>query len=169
MIERWRWLLPLVVVWPGVWVVSALVGVGKPLRCVLLLALAFSAFLVDGMLIDLSPHWSQKHAIAAYYAQRESAAEPLLVWELFWHGENLYTGNEIYRSPVATERTVFLGARTVERLRDYLATHAGRRVFILVERAKLEGLKSALPPAVRATLRMVDESNNELVLVSAHA
>jgi 4-amino-4-deoxy-L-arabinose transferase-like glycosyltransferase len=129
-------------------------------------ALAWGVFLADRFVIELSPHWSQKHVIATYYARRRGPEEPLLVWTLFWHGENFYTANEIYRADDDRERTVFLGDRPEQKLRAYLERHRGR-VYFLVERVKIEALKSLLPVELRASVVLVDDSNNKLVLLAA--
>jgi 4-amino-4-deoxy-L-arabinose transferase-like glycosyltransferase len=132
------------------------------------LAVAWTGFMLDGVLVDLSPHWAQKHVVAAYYRARRSADEPLIAWQLYWRGENFYTRNEIYdpKKP-ATEKTVFMGDRNSEKLQEYLKTHRGRRVFFLVERARYESLRQLLPVDVRPTLQVVDQSNNKLYLASA--
>ena len=74
----------------------------------LAIAISFDVYVVDHVMRELAPHWSQKHVIAAYYRQRTSKEEPLLVWRLFWHGENFYTANQIYEAKDPAERTVFL-------------------------------------------------------------
>jgi 4-amino-4-deoxy-L-arabinose transferase-like glycosyltransferase len=130
-------------------------------------ALGWNGFLAHRFVIELSPHWSQKSVIGAYYAQRRGPEEPLIVWTLFWHGENFYTQNEIYRSADAAERTVFLGDRADEQLHRYLERHRGHRLFFLIERVKIEALRALLPAEVRATLRQVDDSNNKLTLFVA--
>jgi 4-amino-4-deoxy-L-arabinose transferase-like glycosyltransferase len=127
-------------------------------------ALASALFFVDRMLIALSPHWSQKQVIAAYYAQRASPDEALVAWCLYWRGENFYTQNEIW----SRERTVFLPqTQAVEKLHEWLGSHPHRRVFFLVERVKYEYLRGSLPPEMRPTLRIVDETNNKLYLAVA--
>jgi 4-amino-4-deoxy-L-arabinose transferase-like glycosyltransferase len=166
-LERWRWMVPCGLAAPFVWWLLASVGARGLVRSLVAVAAATSLFFVDGILVDVSPHWSQKHVIAAYYARRASADEPLLVWDLFWRGENFYTANEIYAARDERERTVFLGNNAGERLRAYLGVHAGRRVYFLVERIKLDRLKAELPAALRARLQVVDESNNKLLLLSA--
>ena len=47
----------------------------------------------------MTPYWSQKHLIATYYQTRRSPDEKLLVWQMYWRGENFYTANEIYQGP----------------------------------------------------------------------
>jgi 4-amino-4-deoxy-L-arabinose transferase-like glycosyltransferase len=144
----------------------------RPARAALValsaLAIAWSIFLADRFLIALSPHWSQKGPIATYYSQRRDETEPLLVYQLYWRGENLYTRNRIFSSPDPRERTVFLqNAGGDRQLGEYLASHPHRRLFFLFERVHLATLRNLLPPATRATFTVVDESNNKLYLATA--
>jgi len=130
-------------------------------------AVVWTGFIADKWLVELSPHWSQKHVIASYYKHRASEREPLIAWMLYWRGENFYTKNAIYNASDPNERTVFLGDRNVEKLQAYLNSHPGRRVFFVVERARYEGLRGVLPEKVRPSLTIVDETNNKLYLASA--
>ena len=132
-----------------------------------LMAVIWSSFLVDKLLVELSPHWSQKHVLASYFKLRKGPEEPLIAWQLYWRGENFYTKNAIYSSANAAERTVFLGDRNQEKLQQYLKEHPGRRVFFVVERVRYETLKGLLPEAARASMKKVDESNNKIYLVTA--
>jgi 4-amino-4-deoxy-L-arabinose transferase-like glycosyltransferase len=166
-IESWRWLVPLALALPASMLFLRAAGVAWAPRLFVGAALVWCALLADKLVVEVSPHWSQKHVIAAYYAQRKGPQEPLLVWQLFWHGENFYTANQIYESTDDRERTVFLGDRPDQKLRSYIAAHPGRRLFFLVERNKLEALKALLPPATRASFSIVEDSNNKLVLARA--
>ena len=97
-------------------------------------AVVFTFFLLDGYMRQVTPYWSQKGLIATYYRTRRSPDEKLLVWQMYWRGENFYTENEIYEGPHG-ERTVFLGDRNVENLKEWIAKHRGHRAYLLVERA----------------------------------
>ena len=124
-------------------------------------AVAWTGFILDKVLVELSPHWAQKHVIAAYYAQRKGPEEPLIAWQLYWRGENFYTRNEIYDpTKPQTEKTVFLGDRNVEKMQTYFKTHAGRRVFFVVERVRFECAAHALArrgAAVAEDRRLVEQ------------
>jgi hypothetical protein len=133
-----------------------------------LVGVFYSSFLIDKLLIELSPHWSQKHVIASYFQKRKDASEPLIAWQLYWRGENFYTKNSIYKDPDPNEKTVFLGDHNAEKLQKYFETHAGRRVFFVVERTRFESLRQLLPAAARSTLTVVDDSNNKVYLASAN-
>jgi 4-amino-4-deoxy-L-arabinose transferase-like glycosyltransferase len=130
-----------------------------------LTAVAFTYFLTDSYMLRVTPYWTQKGLIATYYKQRRSPAERLLVWQMYWRGENFYTSNEIYEGP-KDERTVFLGDRNFENLKAWMERHRGQRAFILVEHTRWSTLETAVPAERRKTLKKVDESNMKFVLAS---
>jgi hypothetical protein len=132
----------------------------------LAVAAAFTYFLLDVYIRDAASHWSQKPLIAQYYRERGSADERLLVWQMYWRGENFYTQNEIYEGP-QSERTVFLGDRNAENLKEFIAKHPGKRMWFLIERTRLDNLKSILPEAMRPGVKVVNENNNKFYLLTA--
>jgi 4-amino-4-deoxy-L-arabinose transferase-like glycosyltransferase len=174
-IARTAWMVPTALMLPVlalVVVAARRVGRGNGLGRIApwalgAVAVVWTGFIADKWLVELSPHWSQKHVIASYFKHRASEREPLIAWMLYWRGENFYTKNSIYSSSDPAERTVFLGDRNVEKLQAYLNSHPGRRVFFVVERARYEGLRGVLPEKVRPTLTIVDDTNNKLYLASA--
>jgi 4-amino-4-deoxy-L-arabinose transferase-like glycosyltransferase len=174
-IARTAWMVPTALMLPVLALVVAAarrVGRGNGLGRIApwalgAVAVVWTGFIADKWLVELSPHWSQKHVIASYFKHRASEREPLIAWMLYWRGENFYTKNSIYGSSDPAERTVFLGDRNVEKLQAYLNSHPGRRVFFVVERARFEGLRGVLPEKVRPTLTIVDDTNNKLYLASA--
>jgi 4-amino-4-deoxy-L-arabinose transferase-like glycosyltransferase len=134
---------------PAIWILAAVATVS-------------GAFMIDRYLPDLGPHWSQKHVIAAYYAHRDNASEPMIVWDLYWRGENLYTRNEVFSQANPSDRWAWTQPR--DNAAAFFARYKGR-IFFLVERVKLESLKGYLPAPARAQVKVVDESNNKLLLV----
>jgi 4-amino-4-deoxy-L-arabinose transferase-like glycosyltransferase len=126
-------------------------------------AVAFTYFLLDGYLMKVTPFWTQKNLIANYYRLRKSPDEHLLIWQMYWRGENFYTQNEIFEGPPA-ERTVFLGDKNVENLKGWIAKHRGHRAFFVVERSRWSQLQGIVPADAKASLRMIDESNMKFVL-----
>ncbi|HEX8950517.1 MAG TPA: glycosyltransferase family 39 protein [Polyangia bacterium] len=173
-IARWAWVLPtgIMLAWLGR-VARLYVSPSPAPRRILVglvaaVAVAWTGFILDKVLVELSPHWAQKHVIASYYAQRKGPEEPLIAWQLYWRGENFYTRNEIYdHNKPQTEKTIFLGDRNVEKMQTYFKTHAGRRVFFIVERVRFEALRGLLPESARPTLKVVDQTNNKLYLATA--
>jgi 4-amino-4-deoxy-L-arabinose transferase-like glycosyltransferase len=131
-----------------------------------LAAVAFTTFLLDGYMRRTTPYWTQKGLIASYYKMRRSPEEKLLVWQMYWRGENFYTQNEIYEGP-KEERTVFLGDKNFENLKAWMEKHRGRRAFFLVEQSRYNTLESAVPADARKTLKIVDNSNMKFCLASA--
>jgi 4-amino-4-deoxy-L-arabinose transferase-like glycosyltransferase len=129
-------------------------------------AVAFTYFLLDVYIRTAASHWSQKPLIAQYYRDRHSPYERLLAWQLYWRGENFYTQNEIYEGP-SNERTVFLGDRNAENLKDYVSNHKGKRMFFLIERTRLDGLRGILPENIRPSLKIVNDDNNKFYLLTA--
>jgi hypothetical protein len=97
---------------------------------------------------------------------RASPAEHLLVWQMYWRGENFYTANEIYEGP-KEERTVFLGDKNFENLKSWMERHRGRRAFFLIETSRYSTLETAVPADARKTLRIVDKSNMKFCLAAA--
>jgi 4-amino-4-deoxy-L-arabinose transferase-like glycosyltransferase len=128
-----------------------------------LAAVAFTYFLLDGYMMKATPYWTQKGLIANYYKMRRSPDEHLLIWQMYWRGENFYTQNEIFEGPTA-ERTVFLGDKNVENLKAWIAKHRGHRAFFVVERSRWSQLQGIVPPETKESLRMVDESNMKFCL-----
>jgi 4-amino-4-deoxy-L-arabinose transferase-like glycosyltransferase len=128
-----------------------------------LVSVAFTFFLLDGYMRQVTPYWSQKGLIATYYRTRRSPDEKLLVWQMYWRGENFYTQNEIYEGPT-DERTVFLGDRNVEAFKAWIAKHRGRRAFLLVERTNWPRMDTMVPPESKGSLKIADDSNMKFVL-----
>jgi len=126
-------------------------------------AIVFTFFLLDGYMRQVTPYWTQKGLIATYYRNRRSPDEKLLVWQMYWRGENFYTENEIFEGP-SDERTVFLGDRNVENFKAWVAKHRGHRAFLLVERANWSRMDGMVPPETKGTLKITDDSNMKFVL-----
>ncbi len=133
---------------------------------VALAGIVYGAFLVDRYLPELGPHWSQKHVIAAYYANRSGPDEPLIVYNLYWRGENFYTRNEVYSQAEPSEKWAWVEPNNMSS-QTWFQRHKGTRIFILVERHRLEQVRGLLPVGSRAGLKIVDDSNNKLLLVEA--
>jgi hypothetical protein len=130
-------------------------------------AVAFTFYLLDVYMRQVSDHWSQKPLIAKYYEMRRSPDEKLIAWQMYWRGETFYTANEIYEGPMK-ERTVFLGDRNAENLKEYLTRNHGKRVFFIVEQSRYGTLQGLMPANARPTLKIIDrERNNKFYLASA--
>jgi hypothetical protein len=131
-----------------------------------LVAVAFTIFLLDDYMRRATPYWTQKGLIANYYKMRRSPDEHLLVWQMYWRGENFYTQNEIFEGP-KEERTIFLGDKNFENLKAWMEKHRGRRAFFLVEQSRFSTLETAVPADARKSLKIVDGSNMKFCLATA--
>jgi 4-amino-4-deoxy-L-arabinose transferase-like glycosyltransferase len=129
-------------------------------------AVGFTWFLLNVYMKQVSDRWSQKPLVANYYKTRRSPEERLIAWQMYWRGETFYTSNEIYEGP-PSERTVFLGDRNAENLKDYLQRKPGKRMFFVVEKTRWATLQGLLPAHARASLRVVDDRNNKFYLAVA--
>ncbi len=125
----------------------------------------FTYYLLDGYMMKVTPYWTQKGLIANYYKMRRSPDEHLLVWQMYWRGENFYTENEVYEGP-PDDRTIFLGDKNVENLKAWMGRHRGHRAFFLIERSRMSQLEGLVPPESKKSLKMVDESNMKFGLAS---
>jgi 4-amino-4-deoxy-L-arabinose transferase-like glycosyltransferase len=129
-------------------------------------AVVFTYFLLDVFIRQTAERWSQKPLIASYYKLRASPSERLISWQMYWRGETFYTKNEIYSGP-HDGRTVFLGDKNQENLKDYLARNKGKRVFFIVEKSRWSTLQMLIPDYAKSSLRPLDERNNKFYLAVA--
>jgi hypothetical protein len=129
-------------------------------------AAAFTYFLLDVYCVQTAERWSQKPLIATYYKTRASPDERLAAWQMYWRGETFYTQNEIYEGP-PDRRTVFLGDRNVEMLKEWVGKNRGKRAFFIVEKARFEALRGHLPAEAQPSLRIIDDRNNKFCLAQA--
>ena len=96
---------------------------------------------------------------------RRSPDEKLLVWQMYWRGENFYTQNEIYEGP-KEERTIFLGDKNFENLKAWMgSTAAGARSSSSSRAAG--ALRDRGPAEAKTSCKIVDNSNMKFCLASA--
>ncbi len=117
---------------------------------------AFSVWALDVYQIDLTPHWSQRALVKRYYADRKSAKEPIIAWQMNWKGENLYTGNRVH---------VFVQLDN-KAMTKWLEDNKGKRAYFMLEHGRLANFKRLLgtrPVDELTTLR----DNNKFILVRA--
>lgn len=126
-------------------------------------AVVFTYFLLDVYMPRVTPYWTQKDPLAAYYEARRSPEEKLVAYMMYWRGETFYTKNEIYEGP-KEDRTVFDTGTADQDLQAWLGRHRGRRVFFMLERARQGRLVSLLPAESRASFTLIHDRNNKFVL-----
>ncbi len=99
------------------------------------LAIAFCAWGLNVYMIDLADHWGIRNLTERYYAERRSADEPLVAWQMNWKGENFYTGNRVY---------VFAETDN-KRIQEWLAQNKGRRAYFVLEHKRYPHFKKLVP------------------------
>jgi hypothetical protein len=131
-----------------------------------LASVAMTYYLLDVFMREVAPFWSQKETLAEYYRRRKSPDEKLLAYTMYWRGETFYTENEIYEGP-KEDRTVFDQDGADDQLKEWIANHRGRRVFIIYERGRQGHLQQLLPPESRSSFKVLYQKNNKFSLAEA--
>ena len=104
-------------------------------RALAALAVLFCAWGLNVYMVDLADHWSIRRLTARYYAERASADEPLVAWQMNWKGENFYTGNRVH---------VFAETDN-KRIEPWLEKNKGRTAYFVLEHSRLPRLKKLVP------------------------
>ena len=128
-----------------------------------LMAVVQTYFLLDVFMRDVAPFWSQKETLAEYYRHRRSPDEKLLAYSMYWRGETFYSENEIYEGP-KEDRTVFDQDSADDQMKDWIANHRGRRVFVIYERGRQSHVQQLFPAETRTTFKVLYEKNNKFSL-----
>jgi 4-amino-4-deoxy-L-arabinose transferase-like glycosyltransferase len=129
-------------------------------------SVALTYFVLDVYMRDVAPFWSQKETLAEYYRHRKSPDEKLLAYAMYWRGETFYSENEIYEGP-KEDRTVFDMDHADEDMKNWIANHRGRRVFIIYERGRQNHVQQLLPAESRSSFKVIYEKNNKFSLAEA--
>ena len=125
-----------------------------------LASVALTYYLLDVFMRDVAPFWSQKETLAEYYRHRKSPT-------MYWRGETFYSENEIYDDPRKEERTVFDQDGADQQMKEWIANHRGRRVFIIYERGRQGHVQKLLPEESRSSFQVLYQKNNKFSLAVA--
>lgn len=128
-------------------------------------AVVFTLFLLDVYMPKVTPYWTQKDPLAAYYKVRKGD-EPLVAYMMYWRGETFYSKNAIFEGP-REDRTVFDTGTADQDLQAFIQRKRGQRVFFIFERARQARLVSLLPAETRGSFTVIHDRNNKFVM--AHA
>ncbi|HET6612776.1 MAG TPA: glycosyltransferase family 39 protein [Kofleriaceae bacterium] len=93
-------------------------------------------------------------------------ADRLLAWQLYWRGENFWSGGEIW-GEIPETHTGF--KRDAKAIGPYLEKSgiAGRTYYVVTERGRKSQLASALPKGAKDSVKVVDDTScNKFVLLS---
>ena len=158
---------PLVVFVVLIAIATLAMGAKKLLRYAVLglclSSVAFTYFVLDVYMREVAPFWSQKLTLAEYYKHRASPDEKLIAYAMYWRGETFYSENEIYEGP-KEERTVFDQDNADDDMKNWIANHRGRRVFIIYERGRQSHVQQLVPAETRSSFKVLYEKNNKFSL-----
>lgn len=96
-------------------------------------------------------------------------ADRLIGWQLYWRGENFWSGGEIW-AILPEQKTQFNKVDNVEfnkYLNDRTRAPLGRRYFIVTEAGRINSVRSLLPtPRARDTFEVLDTTSNKFSLAA---
>ena len=96
-------------------------------------------------------------------------ADRLIGWQLYWRGENFWSGGEIWAT-LPEQKTQFNKVDNVEfnkYLNDRTRAPLGRRYFIVTEAGRINSARSLLPtPRGRDTFEVLDTTSNKFSLAA---
>ncbi len=94
-------------------------------------------------------------------------ADRLIAWQLYWRGENFWSGGEIWRWQPDMQ-TSFVNPNNVEMkkyLNDRSRSPLGRHYFVITEAGRINSVRSLLPtPHARDTYEVLDTTSNKFSL-----
>ena len=102
-------------------------------------------------------------------AVRAVDADRLIAWQLYWRGENFWSGDEIY-AWLPEMKTAFMKTDNVDftkYLNDRTRAPLGRRYFLVTEAGRATSVRSMLPTTrARESFEVLDTSSNKFSLVA---
>jgi hypothetical protein len=94
-------------------------------------------------------------------------ADRLIAWQLYWRGENFWSGDEIW-GYLPEMKSAFIKTDNVEfnkYINDRSRTPLGRRYFVITESGRITSAKSVLPTQrARESFEVVDTTSNKFSL-----
>lgn len=96
-------------------------------------------------------------------------ADRLIAWQLYWRGENFWTGDEIWGYPPEM-KTAFKEANNTAFTRyvnDRARAPLGRRYFVVTEASRIQGPRASLPTQrARDSYEVIDTTSNKFSLAA---
>lgn len=93
----------------------------------------------------------------------------LIAWQLYWRGENFWTGDEIY-GWLPEHKAAFIKTDNLaftKYINDRVLCPLGKRYFVVTEAGRALGLRSLLPTErAKETFQIVDTTSNKFTLVA---
>jgi 4-amino-4-deoxy-L-arabinose transferase-like glycosyltransferase len=127
--------------------------------------------LAPGELTKLAPLLAQgaKGGRRSRPPVRSVDADRLIAWQLYWRGENFWSGDEIY-SWLPEMKTAFVKTDNVEFTRyinDKTRAPLGRRYFLITEAGRISGARSMVPSQrAQQTFEILDTSSNKFSIAA---
>ena len=94
-------------------------------------------------------------------------ADRLIAWQLYWRGENFWSGDEIWGYPPEM-KTAYMKTDNVDfnkYINDRTRAPAGRRYFVVTEAGRITGIRSMLPTQRgRDSFEVLDTTSNKFSL-----
>jgi 4-amino-4-deoxy-L-arabinose transferase-like glycosyltransferase len=96
-------------------------------------------------------------------------ADKLVVWQLYWRGEQFWSGGEI-NGPTPDTRTTFQSSNSAEVLKyfnDRSRAPLGRRYFVISEGGRIPGIRSQLPTQrAKDSYEILDNTSNKFSIAA---
>jgi len=96
-------------------------------------------------------------------------ADRLLAWQLYWRGENFWSGDEIW-GPLPELKTAFVKTDNVELtkyINDRTRAPLGRRYFVVTEASRITSVRALLPTQrARDSYEVLDTTSNKFSLAA---
>jgi hypothetical protein len=96
-------------------------------------------------------------------------ADRLIAWQLYWRGENFWSGDEIWGS-VPEMKTAFKNTDNTEftkYINDRTRAPLGRRYFVVTEAGRITSIRSTLPTQrARDSYEVIDTTSNKFSLAA---
>ncbi len=102
-------------------------------------------------------------------AVRIPDADRVIAWQLYWRGENFWSGDEIV-GPIPDMKTAFVKTDNVEftkYINDRTRAPLGRRYFIVTEAGRITSVRSMLPTQrARDSFEVIDTTSNKFSMAA---
>jgi hypothetical protein len=96
-------------------------------------------------------------------------ADRLIAWQLYWRGENFWSGDEIWGYPPEM-KTAFKDANGVafnKYINDRARAPLGRRYFLVTEAGRITAPRASLPTQrARDSYEVLDTTSNKFALAA---
>jgi hypothetical protein len=96
-------------------------------------------------------------------------ADRLIAWQLYWRGENFWSGDEIW-GPFPELKTAFKEANNTafgKYINDRSRAPLGRRYFLITEAGRITGVRATLPTQrARDSYEVIDTTSNKFALAA---